>query len=253
MDESLSISFRLSRPGGSGPDAFRADCARVPLHRFGGASLMRPIDLSLYYITDASLSAERGLVATTLGAVAGGATIVQLRDPAAKGRALVEQARALVAALRPLGVPLIVNDRADIALAAGADGVHVGQDDLPPQAVRAIMGADAIVGLSITDVGQMADVPWDAVDHIGVGPVISKGVKLDASEPMGFAGLAACVRVSRKPVVAIGGMTAETVPYVVASGADGVAVVAAIAGAPDSEAAARRIRHALDVAFGVAA
>jgi thiamine-phosphate pyrophosphorylase len=211
------------------------------------------VDLSLYYVTDAPLSAGRGLVETALAAVAGGATIVQLRDPVAKGRELVEQARALVAALRPFGVPLIINDRVDVALAASADGVHVGQDDLPAVDARDMLGPDAIIGLSITDIGQMAHVPWDAVDHLGVGPVVSKGVKPDAAEPMGFAGLAACVRASRKPVVAIGGMTVEAIPRAIIAGADGVAVVAAIAGAHDPEVAARGIRHALDDAFGVMA
>lgn len=207
--------------------------------------MRRAVDLSLYFVTDGALSVRLGLVDTALAAVAGGATIVQLRDPLAKGRALVEQARALVAVLRPLGVPLIVNDRVDVAIATGADGVHVGQDDLPAVEARRILGPDAIIGLSITDVGQMADVPWDAVDHLGVGPVVSKGVKADAAEPMGFAGLAACVKASRKPVVAIGGMSVESVPDTISAGADGVAVVAAIAGAADPELAARTIRGAV--------
>jgi thiamine-phosphate pyrophosphorylase len=211
---------------------------------------MRPsIDLSLYYVTDAPLSAGRGLIETALAAVRGGATLVQLRDPLAKAGALVAQGRALVAALAPFGVPLIVNDRPDVAHAVGAAGVHLGQGDLPPAAARAILGPDAIIGLSITDAAEMARVPWDVVDHLGVGPVVSKGVKPDASKPMGFGGLAACVKLSRKPVVAIGGMTAAVVPAVIRAGADGVAVVAAIAGVSDPETAARDIRRALDMAL----
>lgn len=211
---------------------------------------MRPeINLALYHVTDGPLSAARGLVETALAAVRGGATLIQLRDPAAKSGVLLEQARALVAALAPTGVPLIVNDRPDVALAAGAAGVHVGQDDLPPAAARALMGPDAVIGLSITDPSQMADVPWDLIDHLGVGPVISKGVKPDAAEPMGLTGLAACVRLSRRPVVAIGGILQGTARGCVLAGADGVAAVAAIAGAADPEAAARALRAEVEQAL----
>jgi thiamine-phosphate pyrophosphorylase len=211
---------------------------------------MRPhVDLSLYFVTDAQLSAGRGLVATVLAAVRGGATIVQLRDPLAKAGALVEQGRALLAALRPLGVPLIINDRPDVARAIDADGVHVGQGDLPAEAARAILGPDAIVGLSITAPQEMAGVPWDAVDHLGVGPVVSRGVKPDAAEPMGLAGLAACGRLSRKPIVAIGGMDAASAGPCIAAGAAGVAAVAAIAGADDPEASARELKSRVAAAL----
>jgi thiamine-phosphate pyrophosphorylase len=203
-------------------------------------------DLRLYYVTDGPLSAQNGLVETALMAVRGGATMVQLRDPLAASGELLMQAKALVAALHPLGVPLVVNDRPDIAAAAGAAGCHVGQGDAPAQKVRAMLGADAIVGLSITHPAQLAHAPWDDIDHVGVGPVVSRGVKADAAEPMGFAGLAECVRLSRKPVVAIGGMTVSTVPPCIAAGADGVAVVAAIAGAEDPEEEAMALRTAVD-------
>jgi thiamine-phosphate pyrophosphorylase len=205
--------------------------------------------LRLYYVTDTPLSAGRGLVETAVAAVHGGATIVQLRDPQAKAGWLVERARALVAVLRPLGVPVIVNDRPDVALAAGADGVHLGQGDLPVAAAREILGPDAIVGLSITDPAQMHEVPWDLVDHLGIGPVVSRGVKPDAAEPMGYDALKACVRLSRRPSVAIGGITAETVGPCIAAGVWGVAAVAAIAGALDPEVAARVLRQRVDAAL----
>jgi thiamine-phosphate pyrophosphorylase len=211
--------------------------------------MRRLTDLRVYFVTDGPLTAGRGLVETALAAVRGGATLVQLRDPRLKAGALVAQARALKTALDPLGVPLIVNDRPDVALAVGAAGVHVGQDDLPPAAARAILGPDAVIGFSITDVAEMADVPWDLIDHVGVGPVVSKGVKPDAAPPMGFAGLEACVRLSRRPVVAIGGMDAASAAPSIRAGAEGVAVVAAIAGASDPEAAARTIRRAVDDAL----
>lgn len=211
----------------------------------------RQADLSLYHVTDTPLSGGRSLVDIALAAVRGGATVVQLRDPLAKAGWLVDQGRALAAALAPLGVPLIVNDRPDVAHAVGADGVHVGQGDLPPEAARAILGPEAIIGLSITHPDEMAHAPWDIVDHIGVGPVISRGVKPDAAEPMGLAGLRACAALARKPIVAIGGVDVGSARACVEAGADGVAAVAAIAGAGDPEAAARALKR--EVLLGLAA
>ncbi len=200
------------------------------------------VDLTLYHVTDAPLSATRGLIETVLAAVQGGATLIQLRDPEAKAGKLVEQGRALIEALRPSGVPLIVNDRPDVAMAIGAAGVHVGQGDLPAHLARRIMGPDAIVGLSIDHPDQMDHVPWGAVDHLGVGPVVSRGVKPDAAEPMGLDGLSRCVLAARCPIVAIGGIGPGHARECVLAGADGVAVVAAIAGAPDPAAAARALK-----------
>ena len=165
--------------------------------------------------------------------------MVQVRDPGAKAGALVETARALVAALAPFGVPLIVNDRPDVALAAGAAGVHLGQDDLPVAAARAILGPDAIIGLSITHVDQAADVAWDLVDHVGAGPVFATATKADAAPPLGLAGLAEVCARALKPVVAIGGIDLSRAPSCLHAGAAGVAIVSAIASAPDPEAAAR--------------
>jgi thiamine-phosphate pyrophosphorylase len=211
---------------------------------------VRPsVDLRLYYVTDTPLTCERGLVETAIAAVRGGATLVQLRDPLAKAGELVRMGRALKAALDVLGVPLIINDRPDVAFAIGATGVHLGQDDLAPEVARRMLGPSAIIGLSITDLSQMKHVPWGVIDHIGVGPVVSKGVKPDAAEPMGLKGLSACAMVSRKPVVAIGGISIENVVDCMMAGADGVAVVAAIAGASDPEAAARHLRIAVDQAL----
>jgi thiamine-phosphate pyrophosphorylase len=199
------------------------------------------LDLSLYHVTDARLSGSRGLVETVLAAVRGGATLIQLRDPEAKAGALIELGRALLAALEPTGVPLIVNDRPDVALALGAAGVHLGQGDLAPAIARRILGPHAVIGLSIDHPDQLARVPWDEVDHLGVGPVYARGAKADAAEPMGLEGLAACVRRSRVPVVAIGGIAPGLAAACVHAGAEGVAVVNSIAGAADPEARAREL------------
>lgn len=206
-------------------------------------------DLRVYFVTDRALCARLGLVETVLQAVAGGATLVQLRDPDAKGRELLEMARALVAALAPTGIPLIVNDRPDIAHAAGAAGVHVGQDDAPPGIAREIMGPGAIIGLSVTQPSQISAIPHGIVDHLGVGPVFGPGVKSDAKPAIGLDGLRACVALARKPVVAIGGVGLGNAAACVEAGADGVAVVSAIAAQTDPQAAAAALRGVVDEAL----
>lgn len=200
-----------------------------------------PFDLSVYLVTDPGLVGLRGVVGTVEAAVAGGATMVQLRDPHAKTRALVDVARAILAVTRPAGVPFIVNDRVDVALAAGADGVHVGQSDMRVADARALAGPDMILGLSITAETDL-DGDLAGVDYLGVGPVYATGTKPDATPPMAVGGLAAIAARTRLPIVAIGGLHAGNAADVVAAGADGVAVVSAICAAPDPEAAARELR-----------
>lgn len=208
---------------------------------------MKPqIDLSLYHVTDGPLSAGRGLVETVLAAARGGATLIQLRDPQAKASALIAQGQALISALEPFDIPLIINDRPDVALAIGAAGVHLGQGDLPPRVARAILGPDAIIGLSITDPAELAGVEWDVIDHLGVGPVFGKGVKADANEPIGIAGLSATIRLATKPVVGIGGIGPGNARSCILAGAAGVAVVGAIAAAHEPEAATRTLRAVIE-------
>ena len=196
-----------------------------------------PFDLSVYFITDPEFCRARGLVETVRAAVAGGATMVQLRDPVAKTRALVEEARALVALLRPQGIPLIINDRADVALAADADGLHVGQADLSPADARRLIGPDRILGLSITAEADLA-----GVDYLGVGPIFATATKPDAAPPIGTAGLRAIATRVSLPIVAIGGIHAGNAGQTIGAGARGIAVVSAIAAAVDPEAATRQLR-----------
>ena len=165
--------------------------------------------------------------------------MVQLREKTATTRTFLEEARALKSLLAPHGVPLIVNDRADVALAIDADGVHVGQTDLPVEAVRAIMGPGKLIGLSITNAEQMAHPDTDAADYLGIGPVHPQKTKADASTPLGLGGFAKLRRMTSKPVLAIGGVKADDVAMLVEEGATGVAVVSAIMAAEDPEAAAR--------------
>jgi thiamine-phosphate pyrophosphorylase len=214
------------------------------------SSVRQACDLSVYFVTDPVLCAPLGVVGTALAAVQGGATLVQLRDPQAKGAVLLKTARALVAALAPHGVPLIVNDRPDVALLAGAAGVHLGQDDLPPAQVRAMLGPDALIGLSVTDPQQLGSLDWNAIDHLGAGPVYTTGTKSDAAPALGLEALSAICAASRRPVVAIGGIDLSRTPACIRAGAQGVAVVSAIASAPDPQAAARALVGAVREARG---
>ena len=204
-----------------------------------------PFDLSLYFVTDRRLCGKRGVSATVEAAVAGGATLVQLRDPEAGTRELVATARTLKALLAPLGVPLIVNDRVDVALAAGADGVHVGQSDMAPADARRLIGPDLILGLSITALSDLAGADLGAVDYLGVGPVFATATKTDAAPPLGLVGLAAIATRTGLSIVAIGGIDASNAAAAIAAGADGVAVVSAIATAPDPRLAAAAILAAV--------
>jgi thiamine-phosphate pyrophosphorylase len=205
----------------------------------------RPFDLSVYLVTDTGLCGPRGIVETVKQAVSAGATIVQLRDPVSKTRILVELARDLLAILRPAGVPLIVNDRIDVALAAQADGVHVGQSDMTTADVRALMGPQPILGLSITALADLNKSDLAQVDYLGVGPVFATATKADAAPAMGLDGLAAVRSTSTLPIVAIGGIHAGNTADVIAAGADGVAVVSAICAAPDAAAATRELARVI--------
>ena len=201
-----------------------------------------PIDASRYrlcLVTDRDLGHGRPLIEIVMRAVAGGVTMVQLREKTATTRAFLDEARALKAVLADHGVPLIVNDRVDIALAVGADGVHVGQTDMPVAAVRAIVGPAMTIGLSITDAEQIARADAAAADYLGIGPLHPQKTKLDAAAPLGLGGFAKLRRMTSKPVLAIGGVKASDEPMLVEEGATGVAVVSAIMSAEDPEAAAR--------------
>jgi len=205
-------------------------------------------DLSLYLVTDPEMTARRGLVETVAAAVEGGVTMVQLRHKDGPARMMVEAGRALHALLAPRGIPLIVNDRIDVAHAIGAEGVHVGQDDLLPAAARAILGPRAIIGLSITGENQLAGCDPAGVDYVGLGPLFPTGTKADAAGALGEAAFAVIRRRLPCPVVAIGGITAHNAAHAIAAGADGIAVVSAICAAADPGAAARALRAAVNAA-----
>jgi len=199
------------------------------------------VDYTLYLVTDAGLSRGRTHVEIVEAAVRGGVTVVQYREKSAPTRQMVEEARQLRELCRAAGVPFIVNDRIDVALAVDADGVHVGQDDMLASLARALIGKGKILGVSAGNEEEARKATADGADYIGASPIFATPTKPDAPAPMGIEGLRRLARAVSIPVVAIGGMTAENAATVIHAGAAGVAVVSAIVGAEDVEAAARKI------------
>lgn len=201
---------------------------------------MRP-DLSLYLVTDTVLCGQRGVAATARAAIAGGATVVQLRDPRATTRELYDLAVELRSAIGT--TPLIVNDRLDVALAVGADGVHLGQSDLPVAKAREIAGPDFIIGLSISNVAEMVranGLSAGTIDYLGIGPAFATATKPDAGAALGPDLVAELAGMTDLPTVAIGGITADNAARL--SGVDGICVVSAICAADDPCAAAASLR-----------
>ena len=209
---------------------------------------LNPVDLSLYLVLDPDLcGGPDGMVRTARLAAENGATVVQLRAPNWKKRQWLETARELKAVLAPLGVLLIINDHVDVALAVDADGVHVGQADLPVAETRRLIGPGKILGLSVSNTVQLKAVP-DGVDYLGIGPVYPTGTKLDAAAVVGARMFAELVAATRLPVVAIGGINADNCAPLFAAGAKGVAVVSAICGQGDP---ARATKNLLQKILGI--
>ncbi|SDU45163.1 thiamine phosphate synthase [Stappia sp. ES.058] len=202
---------------------------------------MKSFDLSLYLVLDPGLCAGIGMVETARAAVAGGATMVQLRDKAGGTARMIETGRALKAALNGSGARLIVNDDLAAAVAIGADGLHIGQGDMSVAEARGLIGPAAILGLSVETPELAAVVDPALVDYIGAGPVLATSTKRDHKPPVGFDGLAAQIAASPVPAVAIGGLKARHVAQTIAAGAYGIAVVSAICGQRDPEAAAQAL------------
>lgn len=202
---------------------------------------MKDFDLSLYLVLDPDLCAGIGMVETTRLAVAGGATMVQLRDKHGGTAKMVETGLALKEVLKGTGALLIVNDDVEAAVAIGADGLHIGQDDTGPAAARSMIGPDMILGLSVETEALATAIDPGIVDYAGIGPVFATPTKTDHKQPIGFDGLARLVKAAPVPTVAIGGLKSEHVASVFAAGADGLAVVSAICGTLDPKAATLRI------------
>ncbi len=212
---------------------------------------MNPIDLRLYAIVDAERAGGYALVDLARRVAEGGATLVQLRDKRRETRAIVEAARAIKAALAPFAIPFVVNDRVDVALAVGADGVHVGPDDMTAEDARALLGPHAIIGLSIKTIEQAAAAPVALIDYAGIGSVYATTSKEQTSAPIGPEGFARVAEVLRRraphlPLCAVAGIDAGNAAAVIAAGADGVAVISALSLSPDPAVAARGLRDIVD-------
>jgi len=209
------------------------------------------VDLRLNAIVDPERAGGRDLAELARLTAQGGATLIQLRDKISDTRAMVATARAIKKALTPFKVPLVVNDRIDVALAAGADGVHVGQDDMAVEDARKILGRGAIIGLSVKTVEEANAAPVELIDYVGSGGVYVTTSKQQKSAPIGTAGLARVIaalhaRAPKLPVCGIAGIDAGNAAPVIAAGADGVAVISALSLAPDPAAAARTLRGIVD-------
>jgi thiamine-phosphate pyrophosphorylase len=209
-----------------------------------------PRDWSLYLVTDRRLAGPRSLDDVVRAALRGGVAAIQLREKECPTRDFVDLARALKAILAPAGVPLNVNDRVDVALAACADGVHIGQSDMQYGDVRRLLGPDAIIGLSVETPEQAQRAASFDVDYLGVGPIFPTPTKTDAAPAWGIEGLAALRSASRHVLVAIGGIHRENAGDVIRAGADGIAVVSAICAAEDPEEAALDLRATISAARG---
>jgi thiamine-phosphate pyrophosphorylase len=211
-------------------------------------------DLRLYALVDPEHAGGRDLAELSFLLAQGGATLVQLRDKVGSTQAMVETARAIRGRLAPLGVPLLINDRADVAFAAGADGVHLGQDDMAVADARRLLGPHAMIGLSIKTLAQADEAPIEHLDYVCIGGVFATASKDNPDAPIGLAGLERnCPQMRGRdpdlPIGAIAGINASNAGAVIATGADGVAVISALSLADDPRAAARELRAIVEAAL----
>ena len=207
---------------------------------------MKP-DLSLYLVTDSEFCAGRGVLETVRVAIEGGVSIVQLREKNASARELAELALALLEVLKEKQIPLIINDRLDVALATGADGVHLGQSDLDTRAARKIAGPNFIIGQTVSRVAEIERanaLPINTLDYLGIGPIFHTTTKLDARNALGPEVVSELRKSTHLPCIGIGGISIENASLAWSTGLDGLAVVSAICAAIDPKSAAEAIRNA---------
>ncbi len=200
--------------------------------------------LGVYLVTDEASCAGRSLIDVVMAAVQGGVTCVQLREKALSTRDFCAKAATLQTLLAPLGIPLVINDRVDVALACGAPGVHLGQSDMPVATARKLLPPQVFLGWSVETldhVAQASQPEFAGVDYLGVSPVFATPTKTDTSTPWGLQGLRQVRAATGLPLVAIGGIHAGNATDVLAAGADGLAVVSAICGAADPAQATREL------------
>jgi len=203
----------------------------------------------IYLVTDRELCGTRGVAAVVAAAARAGVCCVQLREKTASTRRFIETAARMMTLLAPHRIPLIINDRVDVALAVGAHGVHVGQSDMPPETARQLLGADAIIGLSVETWDDVVAAQQLQVDYLGISPVYATPTKTDTKEPWGLDGVTRIKKFSRHPLVGIGGLDATNAAGVIRAGADCIAVVSAICAAEDPFLATTQLRETIEQAF----
>jgi thiamine-phosphate pyrophosphorylase len=204
------------------------------------------IDYSLYLVTDRSLSKGRSTAEIVAAAVAGGVSCIQLREKSCGTREFLNEALALQPLLKSRNIPLIINDRLDIALAIEADGVHLGQSDMPIGMARKIAGDSLIIGISAESVDDALRAEQEGADYLGISPVFSTPTKTDTAPPLGLEGVRQIRALVDIPLVGIGGINSDNAESVLAAGADGIAVVSAIVSAADPAGAAKKLKTLID-------
>lgn len=206
---------------------------------------MKKLDFRLVLVTDRRLARGRTHAEVVQAAVAGGATMVQLREKELGGRRFLEEAQALRQLLQGQEIPLIINDRLDIALAGGADGVHLGQEDLPLREARALAGEEMLIGISVNNLSQALEAERGGADYLGVGPIFTTPTKADTAPAIGLDTVRAIRQRVRLPLIGIGGINAGNAAAVIGAGCDGIAVVSALVAAEEIRAAAASLLAAI--------
>jgi len=204
------------------------------------------MNLELYVITDESSGRTHTEIAR--GSCAGGADVIQLRDKHRPGRILCAVGKEIRAITRETDTLFIVNDRLDVALACGADGVHLGQDDLPVDVARRLAPRPFIIGVSVGSTTEAVTAERSGADYVAVSPVFETGTKKDAGPGLGLEAIRKIRESVSIPVIAIGGISCDNVHEVISAGADGVAVISAVVGKPDIEAAVRELKSRISAA-----
>jgi|Deesub1362A_J573_1020465.scaffolds.fasta_scaffold11767_2 thiamine-phosphate pyrophosphorylase len=202
----------------------------------------------IYFVTEQALSRGRATIDIVKQAIAGGVDAIQLREKHMEAREVLELGYSLKEILRRHQIPLIVNDRIDIAMALDADGVHLGQTDLPIEVARKLLGPDKIVGISVSRVEEALEAVEKGADYLGVGPIFPTGSKEDAKKPIGLEGLQRIREKVNLHLTAIGGVNRDNAAEVIKAGADSIAVISALSAAENVEEAARELRSVIDKA-----
>jgi thiamine-phosphate pyrophosphorylase len=206
---------------------------------------MRRIDWRLCFVADSEAAQDRDILSIIRPAVAGGATLIQIRGKNWTDRELLDAGIQAVRLLRPKKIPLIINDRVDIAMACEADGVHLGQDDMPLPYARKILGKNRLIGISASISQEARSAEKGGADYIGVGPMFVTSSKKDIGPLVGLDGLRNIREKVKIPILAIGGVNSANAAEVIRAGADGVAVISAIAAATEPGQAATKIIEAI--------